>query len=93
MPRTPVSTNLVHSADEVANNARLIDEFIEMLTLDPLKGYTDNELRELIGYTGGEMRQIVASQLLEKIRFKVMDTGEVRLPFGLVIKRNPRSEG
>jgi hypothetical protein len=43
-------------------------------------------LVSLIEFGDDESRQIIASTLLEKIRQRVLIEGEIKLPFGLIIK-------
>ena len=70
MSRTPIPDHLIHKSIEVAENAKLFDEFVSLLESIPDR----------------ESREITASTLFEKIRQKVSKEGEVKLPFGLVIK-------
>lgn len=39
----------------------------------------------LVNLDSPELREIVAANLLEKIRQKVLENGEFKLPFGLIV--------
>lgn len=78
MPKTPVPDSLIHKPEEVEENAKLFDDFASLVEVTPW----------LIGLTQKELRGMIASNLLEKLRQKVSEDGEFKLPFGLVIKSN-----
>ena len=77
MPRTPISTNLIHNTSETEENAKLFDGFASLLEVSSLS----------VELTEKELQEIISSNLLEKIRRKVSEEGEFKLPFGLVVKR------
>lgn len=72
MSRVPIPKHLIHQSKEVEKNAKLFDVFVDLISVD-----LDKDLREL-----------VMSNLFENIRQKVAKEGKIRLPFGLVIKRD-----
>lgn len=73
MSRTPVPDHLIHKSKDVKENARLFDDFVSLIDLDP-----------------PELREVVAASLLEKIRQKVLEDGELKLPLGLIIKQSSK---
>ncbi|MDO8571483.1 MAG: hypothetical protein Q7R79_02295 [bacterium] len=78
MPRTPIPDGLIHKPAEVEENAKLFDTFAELIEVAPF----------LIDLTQKELQATIASNLIEKLRRKVSEEGEVKLPFGLVVKRD-----
>ncbi|OGM96287.1 MAG: hypothetical protein A3B86_04050 [Candidatus Yanofskybacteria bacterium RIFCSPHIGHO2_02_FULL_38_22b] len=42
----------------------------------------------LVELDSPELRQVVAANLLEKIRLKIIEDGEFKLPLGLVVRRS-----
>ena len=81
MSRTPIPNRLIHKPADVKENAKLFDAFASLVEVAP----------SLMKLTRKELQATIASNLLEKIRQKVSKDGEVKLPFGLVIKCNQES--
>lgn len=77
MSRTPIPDHLIHKPADIEENAKLFDAFASLVEVTP----------SLIKLTKKELKAMIASNLLEKIRQKVIENGEVKLPFGLVIKQ------
>lgn len=77
MSRTPIPDNLIHKHAEVEENAKLFDTFASLLEITP----------SLVELTRKELQTTIASNLVEMIRRKVSEDGEVKLPFGLIIKQ------
>ena len=81
MSRTPIPDNLIHKPANTEENAKLFDDFVSLVEVAPV----------LVELTDRELQETIASNLLEKIRQKVSEDGEVKLPFGLIIKRRQKS--
>lgn len=81
MPLTPIPDSLIHKPVEIEENSRLFDAFASLVEVTYSLAELDHK----------ELQATIASDLLEKIRQKVSKDGEVKLPFGLVVKHNQES--
>lgn len=78
MARTPIPENMIHKPEEVAENSKLFDIFVNLIPENNLALFEDFQ----------EVRELIASELLENIRQKVEREGKVILPFGLIVRRD-----
>lgn len=78
MSRIPVPEHLIHKLEEVKENAKRFDAFVNLIPENDLIFFKDFR----------EVREFIASQTLENIRQKVEKEGRVFLPFGLVVRRD-----
>jgi len=76
MSRTPIPDHLIHKPMEVEENAILFDAFASLIEVTP----------SVVKLTTEELRGTIAANLLQVIRQKVSEEGELKLPFGLIIK-------